>query len=198
MRPYVNAGTSTSTIFAPASSSASNAASTRSTTSGSAPAGRSVIRPTRSPSTPSSSTERRSGAGRGIDVESPGSWPPITSRARAASATVVANGPIWSRLEANATSPMRLTTPYVGFTPTTPHSAAGWRIDPPVSLPKPSGGEAGGDRGGTPAARAAGHPASCRAGCGSARTPSSPCSNPSRTRRGWSCRRSPPRRPAAG
>ena len=33
-------------------------------------------------------------------------------------------------------APCRLTTPYVGFTPTTPHSAAGWRIEPPVSLPK--------------------------------------------------------------
>ena len=96
-----------------------------------------MIRPTRSPSTPSSSTERSSGAGRGIEVESAGSWPPITSSATAASATEVANGPIWSRLEAKAISPMRLTTPYVGFTPTTPHSAAGWRIDPPVSLPKP-------------------------------------------------------------
>src|SRR3954451_23806067 len=30
-------------------------------------------------------------------------------------------------------------TPYVGFTPTTPHSAAGWRIEPPVSDPSPSG-----------------------------------------------------------
>src|SRR3954471_12444314 len=36
-------------------------------------------------------------------------------------------------------SPKRLTRPYVGFTPTTPHSAAGWRIDPPVSEPKLSG-----------------------------------------------------------
>ena len=25
------------------------------------------------------------------------------------------------------------------MTPTTPHNAAGWRIEPPVSLPKPSG-----------------------------------------------------------
>ena len=29
--------------------------------------------------------------------------------------------------------------PYVGFTPTTPHSAAGWRIDPPVSEPSEIG-----------------------------------------------------------
>ncbi len=45
------------------------------------------------------------GDGSGIDVVSHGSWPPMTSSASAASATVVANGPIWSRLDANATSP---------------------------------------------------------------------------------------------
>src|SRR6185369_7884475 len=35
--------------------------------------------------------------------------------------------------------PKRDTLPYVGFMPTTPHSAAGWRIEPPVSDPMPSG-----------------------------------------------------------
>src|SRR5436305_6909646 len=35
--------------------------------------------------------------------------------------------------------PYRDTRPYVGFTPTTPHSAAGWRIEPPVSDPKAAG-----------------------------------------------------------
>src|SRR5207244_4611439 len=37
--------------------------------------------------------------------------------------------------EANATRPNRETRPYVGFKPTQPHNAAGWRIDPPVSEP---------------------------------------------------------------
>ncbi len=32
--------------------------------------------------------------------------------------------------------PKRLTVPYVGFIPTTPHSEAGWRIEPPVSEPR--------------------------------------------------------------
>src|SRR5215210_4826926 len=32
-------------------------------------------------------------------------------------------------------SPNRDTSPYVGFMPTTPHSAAGWRTEPPVSVP---------------------------------------------------------------
>jgi aspartyl-tRNA(Asn)/glutamyl-tRNA(Gln) amidotransferase subunit A len=32
-----------------------------------------------------------------------------------------------------------LIAPYVGFIPTIPHSAAGWRIEPPVSVPSESG-----------------------------------------------------------
>jgi hypothetical protein len=35
--------------------------------------------------------------------------------------------------------PYRLTRPYVGFIPTMPVSAAGWRIEPPVSVPIDSG-----------------------------------------------------------
>src|SRR5262245_19763057 len=35
--------------------------------------------------------------------------------------------------------PLRLTRPYVGLMPTTPHNAAGCRIDPPVSVPIESG-----------------------------------------------------------
>ncbi len=57
------------------------------------------------PSTPSSSTDSTRGVGRWSDVESSGSWPPITSKSRAASATVRAKGPIWSSDEAKATSP---------------------------------------------------------------------------------------------
>src|SRR3954447_7942394 len=36
-------------------------------------------------------------------------------------------------------TPYRLTRPYVGFIPTTPHNPAGCRIDPPVSVPIASG-----------------------------------------------------------
>src|SRR6188474_853738 len=36
-------------------------------------------------------------------------------------------------------SPYRDTRPYVGFMPTTPHSAAGCRTDPPVSVPSAMG-----------------------------------------------------------
>ena len=48
-------------------------------------------------------------------------------------------GPIWSKDEANATKPYLETKPYVGFNPTTPQKADGWRIDPPVSLPRAQG-----------------------------------------------------------
>src|SRR5438034_155316 len=33
-------------------------------------------------------------------------------------------------------TPKRDTRPYVGFRPTTPDSAAGWRIEPPVAVPR--------------------------------------------------------------
>src|SRR5215470_938568 len=33
-------------------------------------------------------------------------------------------------------TPQRETRPYVGFSPTTPQNAAGWRIEPPVSVPR--------------------------------------------------------------
>ncbi|MCU1688877.1 MAG: hypothetical protein JWN20_805 [Jatrophihabitantaceae bacterium] len=50
-----------------------------------------------------------------------------------------ANGPAWSSDEENAIRPLRLTVPYVGLCPTMPVTAAGWRIDPPVSVPMASG-----------------------------------------------------------
>src|SRR5690242_11614526 len=60
----------------------------------------------------------------------------MTFSISATSLTVHPNGPIWSNDDANATSPYRLTRPYVGFNPTSPHIAAGCRIDPPVSDPR--------------------------------------------------------------
>ena len=41
--------------------------------------------------------------------------------------------------DANATRPKRLMRPYVGFTPTMPQNAAGWRTEPPVSEPNAIG-----------------------------------------------------------
>src|SRR5680860_1788401 len=72
-------------------------------------------------------------------VESIGSYPPMASCSIAASSNVRAHGPAWSRLEASATSPYRETPPYVGLTPTVPVTAAGWRIEPPVSVPTARG-----------------------------------------------------------
>src|SRR5580693_6909348 len=53
----------------------------------------------------------------------------------AASSTVRAIGPAWSSELANATMPQRLHRPYVGLMPTMPQKLAGWRIEPPVSVP---------------------------------------------------------------
>src|SRR5436309_3077913 len=53
----------------------------------------------------------------------------------AASRTSRVNVPTWSSDDANAMSPYRDTRPYVGFSPTTPHRDAGWRTEPPVSVP---------------------------------------------------------------
>ena len=78
-------------------------------------------------------------AGASMLVESSGSCPASTSCSSAASATVRAHGPAWSSEEASATRPYRDTPPYVGLAPTVPVTAAGWRIEPPVSVPMASG-----------------------------------------------------------
>ena len=88
-------------------SRASAAACTRALTSGAMPSAwqSSVTRPTRSPSTPSARWSRTDGTGSGIEVESAGSWPAMTSRGARRRPPSAANGPIWSRLDAKATSP---------------------------------------------------------------------------------------------
>src|SRR6478609_10691207 len=72
-------------------------------------------------------------------VESSLSNPAMVSSPSAASSTVRPRTPIWSSEDAKATSPYRLTLPYVGFTPTTPQNAAGCLTDPPVSEPRAMG-----------------------------------------------------------
>src|SRR4051812_23388224 len=44
-------------------------------------------------------------------------------------------GPTWSSDHASGTTPAVLMAPYVGLNPVMPQSAAGRRIDPPVSEP---------------------------------------------------------------
>src|SRR5205814_8816121 len=62
------------------------------------------------------------------------------SRSRSAwSRTAFVTGPTWSRLDANATTPYRDTVPYVGRSPTLPHSDDGCLIEPPVSEPSAQG-----------------------------------------------------------
>src|SRR3990172_1976685 len=70
-----------------------------------------------------------------MDVASYGSWPAMVLSSTAQSFTSFVRGPAWSRDDANATMPYLETLPYVGFTPPPPQHAAGWRMDPPVSVP---------------------------------------------------------------
>src|SRR4051794_3102872 len=91
--------------------------------------------PVRSPVPPSRAASTTAGTGAGIEVESRGSCPPMTSCSRAASRTVRATGPGVSSDDEKATSPYRDVPPYVGLDPTVPVTAPGWRIEPPVSVP---------------------------------------------------------------
>ena len=63
------------------------------------------------------------------------SFPAIAPSSIAASRTLRVSVPTVSSDEANAIRPYRETSPYVGFSPTTPQSDAGCRTDPPVSVP---------------------------------------------------------------
>ena len=99
--------------MAPASARASAASLIRAATSGvtpSAPAS-SAITPTRRPSTCAAQVFPCPGAVRGQTGGIRFVMARIVSRARAASATVVANGPIWSRELAKAIRPYRETIP---------------------------------------------------------------------------------------
>src|SRR5215210_390193 len=68
---------------------------------------------------------------------SAGSYPAIAPRTSAVSSTLRVNVPTCSTegTDAPRTVPDVLTSPYVGFNPTTPFNAAGFRIDPPMSVP---------------------------------------------------------------
>src|SRR6266705_4192673 len=66
--------------------------------------------------------------------------PLITSRTAAASRTVRASAPsVTLPAHASPISGPWLTRPRVGLSPTSPHSLAGMRIDPPPSLPCATG-----------------------------------------------------------
>ena len=58
------------------------------------------------------------------------------SSASAASCAVGAITATWSIVHDSGTTPPVGTVPYVGFSPTTPHSAAGTRIEARVSVPR--------------------------------------------------------------
>ena len=90
--------------------------------------------PTRMPRTPSARFAVKSVRTSWL-VQSSASRPAMALHASAASSTERANGPTWSSELPKATTPYRLTTPYVGFTATVPQKLPGWRMEPPVSEP---------------------------------------------------------------
>jgi hypothetical protein len=59
--------------------------------------------------------------------------------ATAISDTLRAIGPPVSKVSDSGMMPLRLSSPWVGFSPTMPFEVEGPRIDPPVSVPIPSG-----------------------------------------------------------
>ncbi len=59
----------------------------------------------------------------------------MTTKALAQSATLFANGPIESSVVLKGNAPAVGTRWRLGLKPTMPHSAAGMRTEPPVSLP---------------------------------------------------------------
>src|SRR3954469_17959987 len=58
----------------------------------------------------------------------------MTCKTSAASRTLRAIGPTWSLDHDSGITPRSGTSPYVGMKPTSPHSDAGSRIEPAVSL----------------------------------------------------------------
>ena len=77
-------------------------------------------------------------AGREDVTASRGSAAAMASSNSAASRTVRAIGPAVSCEAEIGMIPVRLTSPTVGFTPTSPHTDAGDTIEPSVSVPMPT------------------------------------------------------------
>ena len=126
--PLVSAtpGRLISTKSTPASRSAVSAASARTATPGS-----------RSSQQGARGTPRRSPR-RLMDCK--GEWSPLsTASSSAQSRTLRASGPPVSRVAEIGAIPTPDTRPTVGRSPTTPHSAAGTRTEPPVSVPIAAG-----------------------------------------------------------
>ena len=100
-----------------------------------------VLQASRSPPTPLSSPDRKSGTESRIDPGSLESCPASTFSRIAASRTLRAMGPDWDvRLGAGRPRPPALgTLPRVGLMPKIPLKLLGFRIDPPPSVPVAKG-----------------------------------------------------------
>ena len=120
-------------MTAPACSNSAAAAVTASLTCGSTamPQPASISRPTRSPFRSRSRSIQSIVAG-GRDMSSRSSGWDSTAMAIAASVTVRVIGPAARPMKGGSIG----TRPKLGFSPTSPHHAAGSRIDPPMSVPR--------------------------------------------------------------
>lgn len=82
---------------------------------------------------PCGTPKRRPASRAGAGVA--GSSPAMTASAAAQSATLAAIGPIESSVKESGKAPPIGTRRWLGLKPTMPHSAAGMRVEPPVSEP---------------------------------------------------------------
>ena len=127
------------------------------------------------------------GTGASMEVESIGSWPPITACSSAASSTVRDTGPTWSRLLAERDDAVAGHAAVRRLGPD--RAGDGGRL-----ADRPAGVGADGERrlerrdgGGGATARPAGDPARGPRGCARGRTRSARWRSPWRTRPCWSC-----------
>ena len=88
------------------------------------------------PFIPSPSLLVKSSVSWGDDPGSEGSNETIALSIKAASSTVRVIGPTVSMVQLKGNTPLRLTLPNVGFSPTIPQRAEGILIEPPVSVPR--------------------------------------------------------------
>ncbi len=124
----------------PRSANALAAASVMRRTSGSTGAPpRSGLHATRNPRAPPSTARAKSSPVAGSERGSRSSAPTHADRSSAASATVRVIGPVWEKLVHPFSAGHRGTRPRLALKPTTPHTAAGIRIEPARSLPSASG-----------------------------------------------------------
>jgi hypothetical protein len=110
---------------------------------------------------------QRAGTGSGSRWSRGGSWPAITSSSQARRRRRWGEGPDLVEARGEGDEPVAADTRRRWAScPTTPHSAAGWRIEPPVSEPSASGAKPAATAAALSRPRSRPAPGEGRAGCG--------------------------------